>query len=189
MICTVFLFVNMYFVYGLAVSSFYPVGMPLKMTPGSEQNIFFELQNQVGEQDFDVMAEVVDGKEIAKITDKSNIYSIPAHTKGQKINLRIDMPESALVGDKYNVSIYIRTVDRKEGGGISLGLGMQSRVYIEVVEGKSSFEPEENVSEIIPEKESPERVIERNYVLYYIAGIIISMLFVAWVIWLFKKKK
>ena len=121
-------------VMAMGVTSPYWDDRPLRMYPGETQNIQFELQNMIGDEDVQIRAEVAGGQEIAKITDKSKIYSVPLGTKDAKVNVRITVPKSAKAGDVIGVDLSFTTVANSKPGQLKLGSAFESKFSVVVTE-------------------------------------------------------
>ena len=121
-------------VMAMGVTSPYWDDRPLRMYPGETQNIQFELQNMIGDEDVQIRAEVAGGQEIAKLTDKNNIYSVPLGTKDAKVNVRITVPETAKAGDIIRVDLSFTTVANSKSGQLRLGSAFESKFSVVVTE-------------------------------------------------------
>lgn len=106
-IVTLIIVVFSLFVNAFGVSSSYWKDNPLIMHAGQTEDVKLLLQNMVGEKDMKVKISIVDGKSIAKLLDKNDIYNIPFGVKDVPINIRISIPENANLGENLNVGVMI----------------------------------------------------------------------------------
>ena len=111
----------MVYVSAAGVTSGYYDGSPLVMSPGETKDIYLELQNMVGDKDITFKADIVNGSSIAKIIDKSDIYEVPFGRKDVKVNIKVEIPENATAGEKYNIGLSFRTVKTEGAGQLQFG--------------------------------------------------------------------
>ena len=95
---------------GFGVSSSYWKENPLLMYPGETKDVALLLQNLVGDKDMIINVELVEGKEIATLLDKSNEYKIPLGKKDVPINIRIKIPENTDLDENIGVGVLISTI-------------------------------------------------------------------------------
>ena len=122
------LIVNTGFVFAaaeLGVGSPYYKNNPLKIYPGQEREIVFDIYNCPSRAETcdkqNIIAEVslVEGKEIASLVSGSK-YNLDFGDTG-KIRLKISIPNNAAIGDSYNVKMLLQSVP--EGSGVQVGVG------------------------------------------------------------------
>lgn len=113
-----------------AVASFYWSGNPIKLIPGETRN--FSIILYAGNSDLKVKADVTGGSDVLKITDSSNIYSIPTMEKG-KVNLEAIAPEDAKPGTVYNIRIEFSEVKDSEAGEFGFGTAIGQSFSIIVI--------------------------------------------------------
>jgi len=112
------------------VSSPYWKGHPLKLYPGESTTINFNLQNNVGDTDVKVKAEVVEGADIASL--KRDIYLVKAKTTDTMVPLKVTLPKDATA--PRHVTIEFKTMTSGEGGMVTMGTGMKTEFDILVSE-------------------------------------------------------
>jgi len=93
---------------------------PLNLNPGETRDIQYFLMNQIGDENITIRADVVNGTDIAKITDASNIYKVPKGTKDVAVNVRVSVPTTAKLGDKYDVGLVFSTISEPKAGSFSI---------------------------------------------------------------------
>ena len=112
-----FLLVSLVSAFG--VSSPYWGDRPLQMYAGQVVVVPVNLQNMVGNEDFEVSATVTSGKDIASVM-KDN-YLVRSQTHEVNANVKIVMPSNAKIGDTRKVVIEFKTSPPGESGSISMG--------------------------------------------------------------------
>lgn len=119
------------FINAFGISSFYGYGNPpLTLAPGETKDINLFLQNMIGDQNISVKVRF--NSSIAKITDDSNVYFLPAQTKDNKMNIRVTIPSDAKTGSDYALTFYFAEVTSEQDGG-TVSLGVEQTVTIPVV--------------------------------------------------------
>ena len=120
-------------VLAFGISSSYWKDNPLKMYSGETKEISFSLVNSAGEiGDVEAFVSLEEGKEIAEITSGSK-YNVPFGGNA-KIILKISVPESVRIGEKYNIKFSVNSIsNEREEGNIQLGVGYHVDFPVEVV--------------------------------------------------------
>lgn len=95
---------------------------PLQLAPGETKIVNINLQNNLDENDVNVKAKMILGKEIASFEDKT--YTIKGKTSDMMIPLRVEMPKDAQPGEKIKIVVEFISVTGHEGGMITMGTGM-----------------------------------------------------------------
>ncbi len=122
----------------IGISSDYYSGNPLIMHPGETRNIVFgELQNNVGNTDLVLRANLIDGREIAKLTDSNLEYSVPANTEGQRVNMKVSIPRRNFKG-QYEISVEFNNLASSGAGTVPLTLTTEKTIKVIVETGDSS---------------------------------------------------
>jgi hypothetical protein len=116
----IFVLLLVSFVHGFGVGSPYWEENPLTMYPGEIKEVDFNLQNMVGTEDYDVVAEVKQGMEIAEL--KRDSYTVKYGTSDTLAPLEIRLPNNAT--GTYRVKVDFKTVKSGSGGGVAMGTGM-----------------------------------------------------------------
>jgi ATP-dependent Zn protease len=109
------------FVSAFGVSSPYWKGNPLKMAKGETRIVNLNLQNNVGDEDVTVKAEIEEGHEIVSLS--KDIYTVKARTYDMMVPVEIKIPEDAK--EEYRVILNFKTVSAGEEGKVSFGTAMQ----------------------------------------------------------------
>ncbi len=115
-----------------AVSSAYWKGNPITIYPGETQNIQVILQNMAGTEDIRAKGVILEGSEIAQITDAENIYFVPLGGK-TAVNIRVSIPEDAEVEDEYNLRVSFTTITSEATGPIGFSSGVERTFPVIVV--------------------------------------------------------
>ena len=103
------------------VSSPYWNENPLRMARGETTIINLNLQNMVGENDVEVKAILVEGKDIISLS--KDTFTIKAGTSDTMVPLKIKIPKDAKPGETRKIKIEFKTI-QENTGGISMGTGM-----------------------------------------------------------------
>ncbi len=164
------IFINSFLVGALGVSSSYGPGRPFEVYAGETKTISLFLQNQ---EDFDMRARasVIEGFDIANLVDETE-YLIPAKTKGIEVSLKIKIPRSAKVGERYPVKIGFTQISVEKEGMVQLA-----------VETGSSFDVL-----VIEELEVKKEVIKKN-IIWIILGILVIIILVVVIRFILKEKQ
>ena len=121
---------------------------PLIMAPGSSIDIKFLLQNMLGGEDIVVQVDIMEGNEVARIIDESNIYDIPFGTEDIPVNIRVSVPRVS-DGTTYTVAVQSKTIPKPGKGAIQFGTGAIQRFPVIV---RTAEVIEEPVSEAVREE-------------------------------------
>ena len=98
---------------------------PLVTEPGRVEEVALLLQNMDEKKDVKLKARIVDGGDIAQITDEIQEYVVHMGEKNVKVNLRINVPETMGPGDGRNVRVSFTQIDiDNEGQMVQLGTGI-----------------------------------------------------------------
>jgi len=164
-------------VLALGISTPYWKDHPLEMYPGQIKDVEFLLVNKAGNDVADAFVTLDESAGIAEIRSGEE-YSVPAGARDVKVILRISVPESANIGDTYDVKFSVKAVpEEDQGGNVQLAVGYGVSFPVEVVE-KSSVPVE-------PEPQEPAKTGTGNALLWIIAIIVIIII----IYWFIKRKK
>jgi hypothetical protein len=150
---------------------------PLEMYPGETKDISFNLQNcpalleDCDKEDVNVILSFLEGEEIAEVRGGSE-YLVPYGSANTNIILRVSVPESASVGDSYNVKFSVTSAPKGEGGNVQLGVKYNVDFPVEV--GEESFEQPQVSGE------------GSGNLIWWIVGIVVVVLIIWYVV---KRKK
>jgi hypothetical protein len=104
----------------------------LRLFPGQEKDVELRMQNMVGDDEIQLSVVLRDSAGIASLKEK--VYTLLAKTESMPVAVRIKIPKDAQIGEKYVVIVAFDTAASGEGGGVSLGTGMDVKIYVEVVQ-------------------------------------------------------
>jgi hypothetical protein len=108
-------------------------GNPLKMYPGESKDIYINLQNRAGDiGDVSARVEIVEGQEIATLTDNLETYFIPYNSKTQ-VNFTVKIPKNAEYNETYSIKLSVTTVSDKESGGMGFAMGSGKIIDVLIV--------------------------------------------------------
>jgi len=128
------LFVSFVHAFGIAVSYWEPDNL-LRIEPGDSADISFRLQNGgEGDEDITLRAEIVEGADIAVITDESKEYFVPAGSEGVKTNIRVSIPADVPLGTKYKVAIGYTQIVEDEGKMVQIAARIVQNIPVVVGE-------------------------------------------------------
>ncbi len=102
---------------------------PLVIKPGETKETYINLQNKVGGEEVIARVEVEIGKEIVRINNQQEKYTIPLGEE-ININLTVSIPKNYKEGN-YNLSLIIRTESKNEGQ-LSLSQGINIKIPLEI---------------------------------------------------------
>jgi len=160
-------------VYALAVSSPYWPENPLRISSGESIDLQLVLKNSAGSDSLVVTGVVVEGAEVASITDSSATYNVPA--LGEAIvNVRVSVPSDSPIGGSYPVKLSFKTATGSQGGSVAIGSEIDASLPVFVVQES------ESVLYKAPEKTSSG---------YLWAAVVAVLVLAAVVVILSKKKK
>ena len=106
---------------------------PLGMKAGEMMEFPITLQNNVGNSDVILKADIVDGAEIVTLTDEITEYDLPLGSKNIPVNIKIQIPENAPVGQEYTIGILFSQVidkDLAEGQMVKITGGVKSVIPV-----------------------------------------------------------
>ena len=143
-----------------AVSSAYWKGNPITIYPGETQNIQIILQNMAGTEDISAKGVILEGFEIAEITDAEDVYLVPLGGK-TTVNIRVSIPEDAEVEDEYSLRVSFTTMATESAGPIGFSSGVERTFPVIVVQE--------------PRPETP------LWIIYLAVGILVALMIVVFV--------
>ena len=119
---------------GFAVSSPYWSENPLIMEPGETKIVTLTLQNMVGSEDLIAHAQLLGGKEIARIIDSSLDYDIPFGKDDVKVNVEVSIPKNVPLESHYVIDINFGTESKTKAEGVKLNVGVRKLIDVYVRE-------------------------------------------------------
>lgn len=105
---------------------------PLKLAPGESDTVTLYLQNMVGDEDMVLRAELTSGSEVATLTNGPE-YTVPLGTEDIPVNLKIEVPENADLGTKYDVALSFQQISDESGQMLHVASAFTSKVPVEIV--------------------------------------------------------
>jgi len=146
---------------------------PLVMLPGESIDFALILQNMDGTEDVVLKAELVSGAEIAILTDEELEYLVPLGRKDINVNLKVTIPEDALLGDNYRVGVSFKEISAdEEEEMVQMTTGIAKYVPIRIGPESEAL-PEEETSVPEEEKGFPTAMVVLLLVILIILGYII----------------
>jgi LPXTG-motif cell wall-anchored protein len=117
-----------------SVSSPYMANKTLNILQDSKiTDLEFVLQNGGGAtENISVRVSILEGLDIASITDTSNIYTV---IPGEKVpvNVRITLPTNVTVGNSYNIRLEFSTITEGQSGQFGFGTGQEQNFKVLIV--------------------------------------------------------
>ncbi|MEK6844398.1 MAG: hypothetical protein AABX83_03130 [Nanoarchaeota archaeon] len=113
-------------VFAWGVNSQYENSNPLKMQPGETKNVEFVLVHGTEEKtSIKAIASLIEGSEIAEIIGDKEFTLSPGTLveDNKKIVLRISIPQSASIGESYQVKLSVTSIPEKEIATVQLNKG------------------------------------------------------------------
>ncbi|MBI2141147.1 hypothetical protein HYU16_01865 [Candidatus Woesearchaeota archaeon] len=96
------------------------------------------LQN-VDEEDVPVKVDVSSNGDIARIVDPKDVYILPAGSVDTKVTINITVPDSARVGDVYEVRYSVKPLTSEPGGIVSLLPGVSLKFKVKIEKNSDKF--------------------------------------------------
>lgn len=167
LVILVILLFSLTLVQAVGISSPYWKTNPLKMYKGETKEVSYALTSRPDAETEIVQVFMVNDEGIAEIISGIE-YTVEPGTVSTKVKIKVSIPETAEVGENYNVVFNAKGSPEGEKGMVQLSISYETNLPIEVIE-----EPK-----IAPEPE-PEIVEERPYKkLFIIFGVSLMLLFI-----------
>lgn len=151
-------------VFAFGVSMPYMENKELYLFPGEVRNLEFILQVEQGTSETNAKAVIVEGAEIIKLTDSSDIYHV-VPMEFTPVNFKITIPENAQIGDSYHVKLEFST----EAGPGSFAFGSAIEQNFDVIIGEKPA--------LLPEEEK-EVTLLMNFLIYGIITLILVIVII-----------
>ena len=174
------LIITLSLVSSLGVSSPYTVGSPLGLYPGETRDVQIMVSASPSEGNSSIKVDLTDSEGIAIMTDSSNTYSLSGGSE-KPVNIRIKIPENAVIGQKYPISLTASKIGT--GGTGMVGVSLSSSFSLPVVVVEKPVAP---VTTAEPAPEEP--VTEGINPIWWILGIIVIIAIIA-IIWFVVKSR
>ncbi len=170
-------------VIAFSVSAPYLENKQLKLYPGAEANLKFDLQNSGATTDTITKVEIVEGAEITELADGKDTYTISPGGL-TTVNIKITIPNDMDLGQTRHIKLSFTAKD-EEAGGFSIGssIGQEFDVVIGEIPPTPAPAEEAEKAEISQKEISNTKLIN-----YLIAGLII-LIIIYYVILRIKKTK
>ena len=137
-------------VFALGINSPYWKTNPLKMYPGETKDISFTLVNSVDEKTpANAFVSLIEENEIAQITTGDQYTIIPGGK--ETLVLKISVPESAKIGDSYNIKFSVKSAPKEETGNVQLNIGYNIDFPVIITEKSSVQEAQDQT---LPEQKT-----------------------------------
>jgi len=107
------------------ISTPYWTENPLIMKPGEIKDISFSLQNMVGTTDMAIRVALLEGQEIASLTDSSKDYLVKSGTADTIVGMRVIMPVTEAVGTKHTIILTFSTITSGVSSSVSVGSSIE----------------------------------------------------------------
>lgn len=134
------------------------------------------LQSSISEGNLTVVPEILEGKDIVKITDNSKEYDVIANQPvGVAVHLKVSIPDNVIIGKEYTVKLIFRDITKRQGGMVGVSTSIGTSFNVSVVEKP----------EIIKE----ELKINKSIIIAIIIFLIILIIIVITIIWFLIKRK
>lgn len=158
------------------VTAMYWDTKPLRMYPGQSTDTALILQNMEGDEEaITLKAELVQGAEIATLTDTNLEYIVPFGRKDIYVPIEVKIPEDAPIGTTYTIEVSFVEIASQEGRMMQMTKGIGKRIPV-IVESRT------------PVAEEPE-VVKARIPSSIIVLAVIAVIIIAYLILKRKKKK
>ncbi|MDP2947389.1 MAG: hypothetical protein Q8N88_04705 [Nanoarchaeota archaeon] len=153
----------------------YSITNPLKMSPGESSIITVKAKSSPTEGNLTIKAQMVNDAGIAELVDSNKQYFISPGLAGDGIvNIRISIPEDAVLGEEYEIEVNLLDISGLDGvGTIGITTSISNKIKVIVAE------------KIIPSAPETPKETGINLIWWIIAIIVI----IAIILLLIKKKK
>ena len=153
-------------VIAFSVSAPYLENKQLKLYPGAEANLKFDLQNSGATTDTITKVEIVEGAEITELADGKDTYTISPGGL-TTVNIKITIPNDMDLGQTRHIKLSFTAKD-EEAGGFSIGSSIGQEFDVVIGEIPPTPAPAE-------EAETPKKETSSNntIIIYSIIGLII----------------
>lgn len=120
----------------IGVSSNYNIENPVMVYPGETKEVFVGLKSSLSEGDLKIKAELIESAGIAELIDSNLEYSVSPGIDGEaKVNIRLKIPEDAVIGSMYEVKTRFSEINQPlEGGTVNFKTSAESSLPVKVVE-------------------------------------------------------
>jgi len=172
--CIITLVLTLNLVIAFSPISGYSEENPLKLYPGEEKEAVIHIYPTPEEGTISVEATIIEGMDIASITDESNIYSSSSAGEGL-VHVKVSVPSTATIGSEYIVkSRFVDKNSKPTTGTVGFTIEATNSFKVVVVEKPA----------VIVETPQGEGIS----LMWWIIGIIVVIVIIA-IIWFIIKKK
>jgi len=117
----------------------------LRLLPGDVKSLEFVLQNGGGAENIGAKASIREGSEILERTDAIEIYTVVPGEQ-TKVNFKVTIPDTAQLGDTFNVVIGFSTASESEEGTFAFGSAIEQKFNVLLAEEPKEVVQEEEVA-------------------------------------------
>jgi len=139
-----------------ALTSWYHNLNYLKVEPGETKEVVFGAFQNSGDEDAILNIELVEGNEIAELTDENlDSFIIPAGELNVPLNVKVSIPEDAIEGSEYKISIRYKEIRISEDTGMIIIIESKTSsipVLVEKTEGEPITDDCEEILDLKPDK-------------------------------------
>jgi len=125
-----FAFISLSVVTAFGVSSPYWKGNPLIMKPGETKIVELNLQNMVGNEDVKLKATIIEGEDIATLTQDT--FLVKAQTSDTKVPLKITIPKN-MKNESREVKVEFKSVAPSKSKAVEMRAAMITNFDVIVV--------------------------------------------------------
>ena|SRR3989344_42729 len=124
--------------FAMGVTTPYWDTKPLILKPGESTDLELYLQNMVGGEDIVLAGRVVEGGDIAQITDSEKRYAVPFGEKNVPVHVRVTIPADAQPSDEPRiVAVSFFNAPQGDGSMVQIGAGVEAKFPV-IVESESA---------------------------------------------------
>jgi len=167
-------------VFALGVSApFWGDDHPLKIAPGTTEDIEFTLVNRADAETEEVVVTMLDDGGVAEITSGTD-YTVAPGTINTKVGIRVTIPADANIGDSHNVRFLVSSPTNEDGGTVQIGINYEVEFPVEIVSESDVPEPTEPVAPTT----TTETTKGSSTTVWIVVVIVLAL-----IVWWFMKKK
>lgn len=118
-------------VFAFGVSLPYTMQRPLEISPGETEIFYLNLQNRIGNEDYSVKIDILNGGEIASFVEKKEFYKVPLGTEDFLIPIQVTASKNERMESQREVSFKIsRVTESNDEGMVILEGGMTIKMAV-----------------------------------------------------------
>jgi hypothetical protein len=135
------------FTSALSVSRDYLENNQLNMTLGETRNVQFVLQNGGATEPINVKVSILEGSELIKLVDASNIYLINPGTQ-VPVNFQVSVPEGVDFGQTYQIRIEFDEASLNQDA-VSIGTGIEQGFKVFLAKTPAELKKDKQMKNLI----------------------------------------